>query len=508
MRDSGCKDIWHVTTNLANVPGTPGLFQVAAYSKTIFPRNVLGKSDHGHHAGWTRNGRAAFLACDIVYAHFHYRPYDEVHRFALQKLAAEVEPEVLADPDRLREYKGRGWHLVNYVLGGTKAYYQQFHNLKEAFRFPGLLERFAAIGSKAPFSAFVLPPEAYVPEATPDPGVAPPRKPPFAILDEANTRKVRGWATDPAAPDHPVQVRFLVNGAPVWDGICDGARADVRKGRHPTGRVGFEFDLVHLRAPPGEQLLTAEAADSTPMLLFVDGKACTGLALPGAGDKPDTPLVVVDEATTIRVRGWASNPLDPATPVVLRFLVNGTLVWGGPCVALRTDVRQEGHATGHVGFGFSIPPGMAEAGEMELTAEEGEGQRVRLSVQGRIRMAVSLTQAEGLPPAASIHSHLDSFRNGRVQGWVLRSVATPDGARLLGRCTVVLASQGHVISQVVADMARPDVGKALRGEDACGFVIEVPRQRHPVFRLYVLPEWQELAGSPCVPAPAFESANG
>jgi hypothetical protein len=70
-----------VTENLSNVPGRPGLFQSADYSKTIFPGGVLLATDHGHHVGESPTG-AGYIQCDIVYAHCHFRPYEEILKFA------------------------------------------------------------------------------------------------------------------------------------------------------------------------------------------------------------------------------------------------------------------------------------------------------------------------------------------------------------------------------------------------------------------------------------------
>lgn len=508
MRDAD--HIWHVRTNLANLPGRPGLFRVADYSKTIFPRGVMGSTDHGYHGGWTRDGRPDLVPCDIVYVHFHYRPYEEVHRFARQKLAAEMSAEELDDPERLRQFRGRGWHLVGYVLGGPESYYREIRNIHAPYAFPEILERFAAIGSEAPFSGFVLPPE---PDASPRDGMADQtvRKPCFAVLDEVSVLRVRGWAVDPAACDAPVRARFLVNGLSVWEGTCDGDRPDVRQSGQASAHVGFAFEVPPAGSPMERRTLTAEGPDGTPLLLLMDGQAHDSIQLCQAEASCDPPIVVIDEANASRIRGWSIDPGCSGEPVLLRFLIGGRIAWEGACDVLRPDLIQGGHPTGRAGFDFlPLPLGSVTAGGL-LTVEDASGKRLQMSVAGHSGMELLLAPAPAALEGGVIHSRIDSFRNGRVSGWILRSVATPEGPRLLGRCTVAIVHEERVVTRLAANILRPDVGVAFDGESACGFDIEIPRPllapgRSAVFRLFVMPEGQELTGSPCVLARSFEGA--
>jgi hypothetical protein len=384
--------ILKVDTNLSNIPGWPGVFQSAPYAKTIFPRDVLLSTDHGHHIGTSRTG-SGHLPCDIVYVHYHYRSFDEILRFARRKLAPMMPVEDLDDPKKLRRFRGIGNHMVGYMTGGADSYYGQFRNVQDPVRFPDLLARFKEIGVVVPFADIVVPP--------------------------------------------------------------------------PLGKRGAEY------------------AGQTE--------------LPG-----QPPCLVVDHVTTSRVRGWAMSVEAPDDPLVLRFLVDGTVVWTGACDATRSDVRASGHVAERVGFDVSLP--LRLAGGI-LTIEENPGEPLTMMVGGRPQRETRLPSAE---QGGGIYSHIDFFRAGRIQGWAMRSVATPEGERLLGACTVVLMCDDKAILQTRADLDRPDVANALGGERFCGFVIEVPpttNQKGPVFRLFVMPEQRELIGSPCVAAPAFQQAD-
>jgi hypothetical protein len=518
----GDQRILKVDTNLSNIPGQPGAFQAAEYSKTIFPRDVLGATDHGHHAGWTRAGASDFVPCDIVYVHFHFRPFDEVVRFARQKLAAEMPLEDLEDLEKLRNFTGRGWHLVNYVLGDEADYYSQFRGLSNIVRFPELLDRFKAIGSDAPYSDFIRPlDEPDDPTADADSGRSAGQWP-FLVADEVSTERVRGWATDPTASVQSAFLRFLVDGVPVWEGTCDRPRPDVHASGHPTDRVGFDVRLPPAALQHDGPVLTATLGDGTPVRLFVQGLMSDEITLsphPGQTELPAAteatpPHLIIDEASTARVRGWALAPAAPDEPVFLRFLLNGVAVWEGACTEPRPDVLKGGHSTDRVGFDFELPPGpMTQLGST-LTVEDRSGAPLAMSVGGQPRHDVALVApVEPDDPVGPIYSHIDSLRNGRVQGWALRTVSAPEGQRLLGCCTVALIHQGQIVTHAVADIARPDVADAMQAEQRCGFIIDVPRLllsagRNPVFRLFIMPERQELTGSPCLLAPSFGASHG
>jgi hypothetical protein len=500
-----------VDTNLSNIPGSPGTFQVAEYSKTIWPRGVMGVTDHGYHSGWSRNGSTDVVACNIVYIHFHYRPFDEVVRFARQKLSAEVPPEDLEDTERLRNFKGRGWHLVAYVLGDEENYYSQFRGLSNIIRFPEIIARFTEIGGEVPYSGFIRTIDGLEYSPGPDDdGSVPGGNQPYLVIDDATAEHVRGWATDPRAPAEPVHLRFLVDGVTVWERACDGLRGDVKGNGHPTDRVGFDF---RIQGAAGD-VLTAEHTDGTPVLLFVDGHArqLVTLSPPRSITSPRSeagPLhLVIDDASAARIRGWTIYIAKPDEPVTLRFLVDGVLVWDGACDLSRPDIVKCGLPNGHVGFDIRLP--FLAPGPGILRIEDRHATPMQMLVEGHA------TYEFALPLAAvnhvhshKIYSHIDSFRNGRVQGWALRKIETPEGARLLGCCTVAIVQQDRIIGQTIADTVRLDVAEAMQSEPRCGFNIEIPRPTasvgsNIVFGLFIMPERHEVAGSPCVMAPRFE----
>jgi hypothetical protein len=202
---------------------------------------------------------------------------------------------------------------------------------------------------------------------------------------------------------------------------------------------------------------------------------------------------------------------NPDTPLRLRFLLDGRPVWEGTCDGIRRDVRESGHPAERVGYDFA-PSVDATTGSV-LTIEDGGGRRLRFMYGGHAVLEAPLEPASA--PAegdCAIYSHIDHFRHGRIQGWVLRGVAAPDGEKRLGGCKIALEREGVILVEVIADLDRPDVARGMAGDPRCGFVVAVPSltgRRNSILRLFVMPERRELHGSPCVTAPVtMEAADG
>lgn len=355
----GEKRILRVGRNLPNILGRPFEFQELDYQKTIFPKNVLAETDHGHHVGRSRTGKGD-VACDIVYVHYHYRPYNEVVWYARQKLITETSAEVLDDVLRLRSYKGPGQHMIGYLLDGSESYYEQFRDVSNTISFTELGDQFLKLGIAAPFNNFRLPSRDETSSAA-----GRNRMPVFVVVESASVNSVVGWAVDTGSPDTPTFLKFLVDGAVVYEGRCDQARPDVLASGFKAERVGFFFTLPKLSRDGRRHVLTVQNSSDIPIKIYVGG----------------VERVEID---------------------------------------LFTD-------------------GMSAAARQPIT-----------------------------------FGYVDSLDDGRVQGWALRSIFTPNGVRLLGHNTVALLHAAELVVQAVADVKRPDVVQAMKGEAECGFSFQIP----------------------------------
>jgi hypothetical protein len=62
-------------------------------------------------------------------------------------------------------------------------------------------------------------------------------------LEGVEPRRLRGWAYDPEAPETPVVLVFLLNGAEIARLVADRYRPDLEKAGIGDGRHAFELDL-------------------------------------------------------------------------------------------------------------------------------------------------------------------------------------------------------------------------------------------------------------------------
>lgn len=107
----------------ANILGYPGyFFPPYDHHKVFFPRGVCLSMDEGFHTASSRtdgNDRDTSL----MYLHFHYRPFKDMVRQSAWKLEGEVD---ISNPAALREYKGNGHHVAQYLLLSKNDYINGF----------------------------------------------------------------------------------------------------------------------------------------------------------------------------------------------------------------------------------------------------------------------------------------------------------------------------------------------------------------------------------------------
>lgn len=71
-------------------------------------------------------------------------------------------------------------------------------------------------------------------------------------LDEADFRRLRGWAFDDEAPGNPVDLVVSVDQAPIGHVCANGFRQDLRDAGISDGRCAFDLDLEGLISPFGD----------------------------------------------------------------------------------------------------------------------------------------------------------------------------------------------------------------------------------------------------------------
>jgi hypothetical protein len=94
---------------------------------------------------------SAETASNIVYFHFHNRPYRELVRLAKDKLFPRLQSQDTDDHQVLRSYEGRGSHLVQCITSTEEDYatWLQSHSVVKT---EAVKDRFAELGCRSPWS--------------------------------------------------------------------------------------------------------------------------------------------------------------------------------------------------------------------------------------------------------------------------------------------------------------------------------------------------------------------
>ncbi|NSY51298.1 glycosyltransferase family 2 protein [Agrobacterium tumefaciens] len=124
-----------VKQGLDNHPEKSGYFRFSnQVRKTFFPELMCKTLDHGFHDGQARTGNPGHTT-NLVYLHYHYKPYDVAVDHSKQKLLPWLED---FSKDSLLDFKrsrGPGHHLVDILLCiSADEYYSNFEKVKGEYQ--------------------------------------------------------------------------------------------------------------------------------------------------------------------------------------------------------------------------------------------------------------------------------------------------------------------------------------------------------------------------------------
>lgn len=115
------RDVLMIKEALNNVPGKPAYFRIdRAQRKSFFAKGSFVHLDHGFHGGKSVSGHEK--KANVIYAHFHYRPFAAMRQHASWKLSPFVD---VSDIDALKNHTAHGKagrHLTKYFFMDEKTY--------------------------------------------------------------------------------------------------------------------------------------------------------------------------------------------------------------------------------------------------------------------------------------------------------------------------------------------------------------------------------------------------
>ncbi|MGI4745029.1 MAG: glycosyltransferase family 2 protein [Janthinobacterium lividum] len=346
-----------VNENLMNILGRTGEFRRALYSKTIYPKGAFVEMDHGYHGGISSRA-PGYREIDIVYAHFHFRPYEELVQFAREKLRMTLTDAQIDDKLWLSSFKGPGFHMVGYLTGNAESYYSQFRAIRDTVHLPELMERFTFLGVAPPFSYFKLPAETAR----------------NLVIDRIEHDQIQGWARDRTNPMQPLFTQLLLDGVPFVEVICDEPRADVAAEGYETDKVGFGIRLPEAAFDGTRHILSASDLEGNMIPLSMNNIEFKSIEV---GTSASLPLQShIDGLIDGGIQGWVLEIAEGEDGRELKGRCSVILVHDSMLIAEvvadleRSDVSTSFGSDAKCGFRFELPAG-GIAGDLGVYAMPG-----------------------------------------------------------------------------------------------------------------------------------------
>lgn len=183
------------------------------------------------------------------------------------------------------------------------------------------------------------------------------------------------------------------------------------------------------------------------------------------------------------VCGWVWRPGAPDRRLVVEVVVGQAIVAKAVAISYRPDLEIAGVGDGRYGFVIEFHPPLDHDAKPELRID-GIGGEIptpsswsrdfdEVSESDNRRISAPSTSVD-VAVSTRIDGHVDSLRHDGVSGWVW----LPDSPN--ERLTVEAILRGEVIASGCADMLRPDLRSAGKGDGAHAFELtfdpELPRE--------------------------------
>lgn len=117
------QDVLVVYDAFANILGNPGyFFEPYAHHKVFFSRGICSSMSEGFHTAKSRVSQGEYLT-DLVYLHFHYRPYEDMVEKSRLKLSHFTN---VSDAAAVENYEGPAFHVKQFLSISKSEYESGF----------------------------------------------------------------------------------------------------------------------------------------------------------------------------------------------------------------------------------------------------------------------------------------------------------------------------------------------------------------------------------------------
>ncbi len=240
---------------------------------------------------------------------------------------------------------------------------------------------------------------------------------------------VLGWATNPAEPESPVQVRLMIGGQVVADAVAD--RFEDARVRNLVG-PGIGGFLARLAAPPTATYpcqISLHDPTGAPLGAPLPVRQPADLAHLARQASADSVEGHVDGLFDGVLMGWARDTSQPDRVLELELLDAEAPIGHARADRLREDLRQAGLHHGLYGYRFELPVGMLDGRAHSLSVRvAGTGVKLRggpISF-GPLATTALLTQFGALQAeVAKLREQVDALiaPDGSLQRRIMRVLA-------------------------------------------------------------------------------------
>lgn len=320
-------------------------------------------------------------------------------------------------------------------------------------------------------------------------------------VDSVMRDRIKGWAWDPAEPDSPVLLRVYDNGRPIGEIIADQFREGLKEAGIGNGSHAFDWKIPGGLSPARSHTILVRGLSD-------------GWLLPGSETVLE-PAVIrtcgpdnrgmqghVDSVTGDRIEGWAWDPAEAGTAVLLRVYDNGIAIGEITADRFREGLKDAGMGNGRHAFNWAIPGGLSRAFAHAIEVRRQSDGWLLPGCEDILAADPEAMTATALPLGGS----LDVCTRGMISGWAWDSA---DPGRPV---PLQILNERSVIARVLANRYREDLETAGIGDGRHAFQVQIPGGLAPLERhvIRVRSAWdaREIPGSPFVieASDSFDSA--
>ncbi|HTZ42715.1 MAG TPA: C40 family peptidase [Jatrophihabitans sp.] len=232
-----------------------------------------------------------------------------------------------------------------------------------------------------------------------------------SVTSQDSTVSVSGWAIDPDALSQPLRISATLDGRVTpLTGLAAVARPDVAAAKHSGPNAGFRFGTS---AANGQHTLCVIGANLGP-----GAPAQIGCATVQVGPPPLTPAQIAAHsphgaleasgaltATSMRVRGWATDPDNKNYPLVVVAYVDGVAHTPVRANVARPDLSGNQAAGPNAGYAFNLAVGAGSHIVCLWAMNIGIGANQSLGCAGVSTPAVSMPTGP-TPPTPAVNAKI------------------------------------------------------------------------------------------------------